>query len=101
QKQESWWRRLIVSGTRTVNEREEKRKKEKNHRTSKGGYVAELPYQRPERMKFHESRILFDAENDQWRDESGKNLQQVGEKCHWALLLGGLIVCGKNGLASH
>jgi hypothetical protein len=62
-------------------------KDENNHPAEEKSHVAELPDERLQGVEFYEEGILFNAVNDERRDEAGENLKQVCEKCHGALIL--------------
>lgn len=63
--------------------------KNENKANEKDRQITKLPNQRLEGVKLYETRILLNAVDDQRRDESGKNLEQVREKGHGALVLRG------------
>lgn len=69
--------------------RYEKKNEENNETAEKENHVASLPNKRLQGVKFHETRILPDAENDQRPNEARKYLKEMGKKRHAAFVLRG------------
>src|SRR6202008_2795030 len=85
----------------SVRDGSDDRYEEEGHPAKERAHIAQLPDQRLQCVVFDKPRVLLDAENDQRRDETSENLQQVREKCHCALVFRGYIRLKADRLAGH